>query len=124
MQAFIGEVMELVELTPLQMALVGLQGRSGLSVEQRKRLTIAVELVANPSIIFMWVSHSLAPFCLASLSVDAGSVPRGAEDVKSCEGIWGLFSVAGGRPGYEFCRRSVLEVSWNASGMVTLILPG
>lgn len=32
---------------------VGLPGVSGLSVEQRKRLTIAVELVANPSIIFM-----------------------------------------------------------------------
>ena len=32
---------------------VGLPGISGLSVEQRKRLTIAVELVANPSIIFM-----------------------------------------------------------------------
>ncbi len=28
-------------------------GSSGLSVEQRKRLTIAVELVANPSIVFM-----------------------------------------------------------------------
>ncbi len=45
--------MELVELVPLQNALVGLPGQSGLSTEQRKRLTIAVELVANPSIIFM-----------------------------------------------------------------------
>nr|TKS15347.1 hypothetical protein D5086_0000033840 [Populus alba] len=50
---FIEEVMELVELTPLREALVGLLGVSGLSTEQRKRLTIAVELVANPSIIFM-----------------------------------------------------------------------
>ncbi|KAL2517559.1 ABC transporter G family member 40 [Abeliophyllum distichum] len=50
---FIEEVMELVELTPLRGALVGLPGVNGLSTEQRKRLTIAVELVANPSIIFM-----------------------------------------------------------------------
>ncbi|KAK1602663.1 hypothetical protein QYE76_027183 [Lolium multiflorum] len=50
---FIDEVMELVELFPLKDALVGLPGVSGLSTEQRKRLTIAVELVANPSIIFM-----------------------------------------------------------------------
>ncbi|KAG0455168.1 hypothetical protein HPP92_024460 [Vanilla planifolia] len=34
-------------------ALVGIPGVSGLSTEQRKRLTIAVELFANPSIIFM-----------------------------------------------------------------------
>ncbi|KAG2642828.1 hypothetical protein PVAP13_2KG217140 [Panicum virgatum] len=50
---FIDEVMELVELLPLKDALVGLPGVSGLSTEQWKRLTIAVELVANPSIIFM-----------------------------------------------------------------------
>ncbi|KAG0577997.1 hypothetical protein KC19_5G197200 [Ceratodon purpureus] len=50
---FVEEVMELVELKPLQDALVGLPGVTGLSTEQRKRLTIAVELVANPSIIFM-----------------------------------------------------------------------
>ncbi|KAG5228963.1 ABC transporter family protein [Salix suchowensis] len=50
---FVEEVMELVELNPLRQALVGLPGVNGLSTEQRKRLTIAVELVANPSIIFM-----------------------------------------------------------------------
>ncbi|KAK8936083.1 Pleiotropic drug resistance protein 3 [Platanthera zijinensis] len=50
---FIEEVMELVELIPLREALVGLPGINGLSTEQRKRLTISVELVANPSIIFM-----------------------------------------------------------------------
>jgi ABC-type Mn2+/Zn2+ transport system ATPase subunit len=53
LQKFVEEVMELVELVPLRNALVGLPGQSGLSTEQRKRLTIAVELVANPSIIFM-----------------------------------------------------------------------
>jgi ABC-type multidrug transport system ATPase subunit len=52
-QTFVEEVMDLVELGPLRHALVGLPGSTGLSTEQRKRLTIAVELVANPSIIFM-----------------------------------------------------------------------
>ncbi|KAL8458115.1 hypothetical protein ACS0TY_035846 [Phlomoides rotata] len=52
-EMFVDQVMKLVELTPLRGAIVGLPGESGLSTEQRKRLTIAVELVANPSIIFM-----------------------------------------------------------------------
>ncbi|KAL6327286.1 hypothetical protein AAG906_017843 [Vitis piasezkii] len=52
-QVFVEEVMDLIELHPLRDALVGLPGIRGLSTEQRKRLTVAVELVANPSILFM-----------------------------------------------------------------------
>ena len=50
---YVKDVLDIVELMPLQNTLVGMPGVSGLSVEQRKRLTIAVELVANPSVIFM-----------------------------------------------------------------------
>ncbi|BDA47821.1 probable pleiotropic drug resistance protein 1 [Coccomyxa sp. Obi] len=53
LESFVDEVLELMELTPLRNAIVGVPGVSGLSVEQRKRLTIGVELVANPSIVFM-----------------------------------------------------------------------
>ncbi|KAL0412870.1 UNVERIFIED_CONTAM: Pleiotropic drug resistance protein 3 [Sesamum radiatum] len=50
---FVKEVLEIIELDGIKDTLVGTPGVDGLSTEQRKRLTIAVELVANPSIIFM-----------------------------------------------------------------------
>ncbi|XP_010914761.1 ABC transporter G family member 41 [Elaeis guineensis] len=52
-QEFVNEVLETIELDEIKDALVGIPGVNGLSTEQRKRLTIAVELVSNPSIIFM-----------------------------------------------------------------------
>ncbi|XP_038682251.1 pleiotropic drug resistance protein 3-like [Tripterygium wilfordii] len=50
---FVTEVLRLIGLDGIKDALVGIPGVSGISTEQRKRLTIAVELVSNPSIIFM-----------------------------------------------------------------------
>lgn len=50
---FVDDMMEIVELTPVKGLVVGTPGETGLSHEQRKRLTIAVELCANPSVIFM-----------------------------------------------------------------------
>ncbi|GFP80386.1 pleiotropic drug resistance protein 3 [Phtheirospermum japonicum] len=50
---FIKQVLQTIELDGIKDSLVGMPGVDGLSTEQRKRLTIAVELVANPSIIFM-----------------------------------------------------------------------
>ena len=52
-QEFVNEVLETIELNEIRDSLVGIPGVNGLSTEQRKRLTIAVELVSNPSIIFM-----------------------------------------------------------------------
>jgi ABC-type multidrug transport system ATPase subunit len=53
LQEFVNQVLETIELDKIRDALVGIPGINGLSTEQRKRLTIAVELVSNPSIIFM-----------------------------------------------------------------------
>ncbi|EEF43176.1 ATP-binding cassette transporter, putative [Ricinus communis] len=53
MQRFVEEVIEAIELEDIRDSLVGIPGQSGLSTEKRKGLTIVVELVSNPSIIFM-----------------------------------------------------------------------
>ena len=42
-----------MELKTISNSVVGVPGSNGLSVEQRKRLTIGVELVANPSTVFI-----------------------------------------------------------------------
>ncbi|KAJ5771732.1 hypothetical protein N7520_002261 [Penicillium odoratum] len=47
---YVDTIIDLLELRDLEFTLVGRPG-AGLSVEQRKRLTIAVELVAKPSIL-------------------------------------------------------------------------
>nr|XP_024402508.1 pleiotropic drug resistance protein 1-like isoform X1 [Physcomitrium patens]XP_024402509.1 pleiotropic drug resistance protein 1-like isoform X1 [Physcomitrium patens]XP_024402510.1 pleiotropic drug resistance protein 1-like isoform X1 [Physcomitrium patens]XP_024402511.1 pleiotropic drug resistance protein 1-like isoform X1 [Physcomitrium patens]XP_024402512.1 pleiotropic drug resistance protein 1-like isoform X1 [Physcomitrium patens]XP_024402513.1 pleiotropic drug resistance protein 1-li len=52
-QKFIEEVLKLLELNEIEDKIVGAIGDGGLSVEEAKRLTIGVELVANPSILFL-----------------------------------------------------------------------
>jgi ABC-type multidrug transport system ATPase subunit len=42
-----------VELSTLAYSLVGSENGSGLSFEQKKRLSIAVELAASPSVLFL-----------------------------------------------------------------------
>jgi ABC-type multidrug transport system ATPase subunit len=46
-------VLETLELTPLADTLVGNSDEGGISFEQKKRLAIAVELAASPSILFL-----------------------------------------------------------------------
>lgn len=51
--AFVNSLMKTLELKPFGDSLVGTSEDGGLSFEQKKRLSIAVELAASPSIIFL-----------------------------------------------------------------------
>jgi ABC-type multidrug transport system ATPase subunit len=52
-EIFVDSVLKTLELTSLADSLVGTDGEGGLSFEQRKRVSIAVELAASPSVIFL-----------------------------------------------------------------------
>eukprot|EP00889_Picochlorum_renovo_P001437 jgi/Picre1/28467/NNA_003871.t1 len=51
--AIVEETLSTIELKELRGRVVGNPGGEGLSIEQRKRLSIGVELVGNPSVLFM-----------------------------------------------------------------------
>jgi energy-coupling factor transporter ATP-binding protein EcfA2 len=50
---WVKSVLSMLELTPLENTIVGDEASGGMSFEQKKRLSIAVELAANPSILFL-----------------------------------------------------------------------
>eukprot|EP01113_Clastostelium_recurvatum_P049931 TRINITY_DN9334_c0_g1_i3.p1 TRINITY_DN9334_c0_g1~~TRINITY_DN9334_c0_g1_i3.p1 ORF type:complete len:1492 (-),score=487.16 TRINITY_DN9334_c0_g1_i3:90-4565(-) len=53
-EAYVEQVIEMMEMKPLAEALIGdLDSGYGISVEERKRLTIGMELVAKPQILFL-----------------------------------------------------------------------
>lgn len=51
--AFVDQILKEMELSELANVLVGTEDGFGLSFEQKKRLSIAVELAASPSVLFL-----------------------------------------------------------------------
>lgn len=52
-EKWVNTVLTMLELLPLQQTMIGNAEVPGLSFEQRKRVSIAVELAANPAILFL-----------------------------------------------------------------------
>ena len=78
------QVMDLVELTPLRNTLVGLPGASGLSVEQRKRLTIAVELVPSFSTLRQFDLISWLMSCDSHAGTAQGQAQHQGSHIACC----------------------------------------
>ena len=52
-QTWVDSVLMMLELIPLENTLIGTETTGGMSFEQKKRVSIGVELAANPSILFL-----------------------------------------------------------------------
>ena len=50
---WVDQVIKMLELTPIENVMVGKIADGGMSFEQKKRLSIGVELVSNPAILFL-----------------------------------------------------------------------
>jgi ABC-type Mn2+/Zn2+ transport system ATPase subunit len=95
--AFVQQTLNMLELTNIQDLQVGTDAAGGLSFEQRKRLSIAVELVANPSILFLdevsnvtdrqFPSPMLAEFRLELCSTKANIWSRRSRGSHGCERV-------------------------------------
>ncbi|CAK9310037.1 unnamed protein product [Citrullus colocynthis] len=70
-EQFVNEVLETIELDGIKDMLVGKPSVSGLSTEKRRWLSIAVELVSNPSIIFMDAPTTGLDARAAAIGLDA-----------------------------------------------------
>jgi ABC-type multidrug transport system ATPase subunit len=51
--AYVENILRMLELTPIASCVIGSDMAGGISMEQRKRTTIAVEMAANPSLLFL-----------------------------------------------------------------------
>jgi ABC-type multidrug transport system ATPase subunit len=51
--AWVQEVIDMLELHSIEDMMIGWSDKGGMSFEQKKRVSIGVELAANPSILFL-----------------------------------------------------------------------
>ena len=65
---WVDSVLIMLELTPLEDTLVGTESTGGMSFEQKKRVSIGVELAANPAILFLDEPTTGIDMCPLSLS--------------------------------------------------------